>query len=210
MPKKTIEQIDVAGRTFSSVDSTCRSTRRGKITDRRVRMAVPTIPVGDRPRQQGDLMSHLPAAGASASTGPPRSLKPCAELNCSASRSRSEQRPVDGDRRRVKSLRTATCCSSTTSISTKGEKKATRPLPPNSRPPATLCVNDAFGTCHREDASMYAVPAAMAKPRRRAAGAEELQFFRRHCGNRPSLRRGHGRRGLRQVADDRKVLQRVL
>ena len=43
-------------------------------------------------------------------------------------------------------------------------------------------VNDAFGTCHRKDASMYAVPAAMTGKPRVVAGARGCGAEREHGG----------------------------
>ena len=59
------------------------------------------------------------------------------------------------------------------------QKQATRTSPPQLAALGDVYVNDAFGTCHRTDASMVAVPAAM-KGKPRVVGnlvAKELEIL---------------------------------
>lgn len=170
MNKKTIAQIDVTGkRVLTRVDFNV-PIENGKITDdRRIRMAVPTIKsIIDR-GGKAVLMSHLgrpEGVGYEAS----ESLKPCAdrlsELLGKSVKFPSHD-PVDaqaaagvnammnGDVLLLDNLRFA-----------KGEKKGDAAFAAKLAALGDIYCNDAFGTAHREDASMFAVPQAMAgKPR---------------------------------------------
>jgi phosphoglycerate kinase len=170
MSKKTITKIDVAGkRVLIRVDFNV-PIEDGKITDdRRIRMAIPTIKnVIDR-GGKAILMSHLgrpEGKGYEAS----ESLKPCAsrlgELlgkpvgfpsndPTDAAAATAVNAMKNGEVVLLDNLRFA-----------KGEKKGDPAFAAKLAALGDIYVNDAFGTCHREDASMYAVPMAMSgKPR---------------------------------------------
>jgi phosphoglycerate kinase len=170
MPKKTITQIDVAGkRVLIRVDFNV-PIEDGRITDdRRIRMAIPTIKsVIDRDGK-AILMSHL---GRPEGVGyePSESLKPCADRL-----SELLGKPVAFPSNDPIDAAAAAAVGSMANGSVllldnlrfhKGEKKGDPAFAARLAALGDIYVNDAFGTCHREDASMYAVPMAMAgKPR---------------------------------------------
>ncbi len=172
MPKKTIEQIDVAGKNvLIRVDfNVPLEEGTGKITDdRRIRMAVPTIQSVIGRGGKAILMSHL---GRPEGVGyePSESLKPCAarlsELLGKPVAFPSND-PVDSAAAAgVKALKNGDVLLLDNLRFHKGEKKGDAAFAAKLAAYGDVYVNDAFGTCHREDASMYAVPAAMAgKPR---------------------------------------------
>ncbi len=170
MSKKTITSVDVSGkRVLIRVDFNV-PIENGTITDdRRIRMAIPTIKsVIDR-GGRAVLISHLgrpDGIGYEAS----ESLKPCAtrlaELLGKPVGFPSND-PTD-----------AAAASATNAMKNgevilldnlrfnKGEKNGDAGFATKLAALGDIYVNDAFGTCHREDASMYALPLAMAgKPR---------------------------------------------
>jgi phosphoglycerate kinase len=170
MPKKTIAAINPAGkRALIRVDFNV-PLEDGKISDdRRIRMALPTIKsVLDR-GGAAILLSHL---GRPAGTGyqAEDSLAPCAKrlaeilgkpvafpstdcTDAAASKAATSAKP--GDVILLENLRFH-----------KGEKKGDPAFAVKLAPYGDIYVNDAFGTCHREDASMVALPLAMTgKPR---------------------------------------------
>lgn len=170
MSKKTVSQIDVSGkRILTRVDFNV-PIENGVIgDDRRIRMAIPTIKsIIDR-GGKAVLMSHL---GRPAGTGyeASESLRPCAarlsELlgkpvafpsndPTDAAAAAGVAAMKNGDVLLLDNLRFA-----------KGEKKGDAAFAAKLAALGDVYVNDAFGTAHREDASMYAVPMAMAgKPR---------------------------------------------
>jgi phosphoglycerate kinase len=170
MPKKNIAAVDVKGkRVLIRVDFNVPIESGVIEDDRRIREALPTIKsVIDR-GGRAVLMSHMgrpEGAGFEAEF----SLKPVA-----AKLSEMLQKPVafpstdpvdaaaaagvaalkDGEVLLLDNLRF-----------TKGEKKGDAAFAAKLAAYGDLYVNDAFGTCHRPDASMVAVPKAMAgKPR---------------------------------------------
>jgi phosphoglycerate kinase len=170
MSKKTIAQTDVSGkRVLIRVDFNV-PIENGRITDdRRIRAAVPTIKsVLDR-GGSAVLMSHLgrpEGVGYEAS----ESLKPCAE-RLSEILGRPVEFPShdpvdDAAAAAVKALRPGGVLLLDNLRFHKGEKKGDAAFAAKLAAYGDVYCNDAFGTCHREDASMYAVPAAMAgRPR---------------------------------------------
>lgn len=170
MPKKNIAQVDVAGRrVLIRVDFNV-PIENGRITDdRRIRAALPTIKsVIDR-GGRAILMSHL---GRPEGTGfvPEESLRPCADRlsellgkpvlfpsnDCVDEKAAAAVAALrDGEVLLLENLRFH-----------KGEKKGDPAFAAKLAAYGDIYVNDAFGTCHRPDASMVAVPQAMAgKPR---------------------------------------------
>ena len=171
--KKTITQTDVSGkRVLTRVDFNV-PIENGTIgDDRRIRMALPTIQSIITRGGKAILMSHLgrpEGVGYEAS----ESLKPCAERlaqllgkpvafpsnDCTnAAAAAGVAAMKNGDVLLLDNLRFA-----------KGEKKgdaAPGGFAAKLAAYGDVYVNDAFGTAHREDASMYAVPMAMSgKPR---------------------------------------------
>jgi len=170
MPKETIENIEVAGqRVLIRVDFNV-PLDAGTITDdRRIRAAIPTIrSVIDR-GGRAVLMSHL---GRPEGTGaePALSLRPCAQRlgeilarpvafpsdDCLSSEADAAiDAMLDADVVVLENLRFH-----------EGEKSGDAGFASKLASRAEIYVNDAFGTCHRNDASMVGVPSAMkGKPR---------------------------------------------
>lgn len=184
MPKKTVEQIDPAGRrAFIRVDFNVPLNQDGTIADdRRIRAALPTIESVIRRGGRAILASHL---GRPAGTGfePALSLRPVAarlaELlhkdvqfpsNDCADRTTADavNALTDGQVLLLENLRFHP-----------GEKAGQADFARTLATYADLYVNDAFGTCHRADASMVALPRALAG-RPRVAGLlldRELRFL---------------------------------
>jgi phosphoglycerate kinase len=170
MPKKTIAAVDVAGkRVLIRVDFNV-PVEGGKITDdRRIREAMPTIrSVIDR-GGKAILMSHM---GRPEGTGfeAEYSLKVAADrlaellgrpvgfpsTDCTDAKAAAAVAAMKGgDVILLENLRFA-----------KGEKKGDAAFAAALAAYADVYVNDAFGTAHRPDASMVAVPRALAgRPR---------------------------------------------
>ena len=167
--KKTIEQIEVAGkRVLMRVDFNV-PMQGGKITDdRRIRMALPSIrSVIDRDGSL-TLMSHL---GRPAGNGFEQewSLAPVA-----ARLSELLEQPVactdDDSTSRIVLLENLRF--------NKGEIDGDQKFASQLASKGDIYCNDAFGTAHRDHASMVGVPKAM-KGKPRVAGillARELQY----------------------------------
>ncbi|PAY16078.1 phosphoglycerate kinase [Rhodopirellula sp. SM50] len=184
MAKKTIDQVDVAGKTvLMRVDFNVPLDDNQAITDdRRIRMALPSIKsVIDRGGKL-ILMSHLGRPKGDPSDVEKFSLAPVAKrlgelLNQTVAFSSdtvgadAEAKAAalsDGDVLVLENLRF-----------NDGEKKGDAEFAGKLAALADAYCNDAFGTCHRKDASMVAVPEAMAgKPR--VVGhlvAKEIQYL---------------------------------
>lgn len=170
MPKQTIADVDVEGQTvLMRVDFNVPLDADGQVTDdRRVRMALPSIQsVLDRGGRL-ILMSHL--GRPKGDSGDSKfSLKPAADclakllerdVQFAADTVGQESQSLaaelgDGDVLVLENLRFNS-----------GEKKGDPDFAALLAGMADIYCNDAFGTCHREHASMVAVPEAMAgKPR---------------------------------------------
>lgn len=165
MAKQTIAKIDVAGkRVLMRVDFNV-PMEDGEISDdRRIRMAVPTIrSVIDRGGRLV-LMSHL---GRPAGTGYERgsSLKACAarlsevlgrpvafpSTDCTDAASRAAAQGLkNGEVMLLENLRHH-----------KAEQKGDPAFAAKLAELGDVYCNDAFGTCHRPDASMVSVPKTM-------------------------------------------------
>jgi phosphoglycerate kinase len=177
MPKKSVADIDPRGKAILvRVDFNVPQDDAGAITDdRRIRMALPTIrSILDR-GGKAILMSHL---GRPAGKGvePEFSLAPVAarlgellgrpvalasDTGGSDSQARAAALPAGG----VLVLENVRF--------NKGEKKGDdRAYVEGLATLADAYVNDAFGTCHRTEASMHAVPVAM-----KAAGKPAVVGF---------------------------------
>lgn len=189
MAKKSIDQTDVAGKTvLMRVDFNVPLDESGKITDdRRIRMALPSIKsVIDRGGRL-ILMSHLGRPGgkgfekeyslAPVATrlgellGKPVAMASDTVEDDAQAKAASLQ---DGDVLVLENLRFNA-----------GEKKGCAEFAGKLAAMADVYCNDAFGTCHRNDASMVAVPQAMeGKPR--VVGhlvAKEIQYLNDAIGN---------------------------
>ena len=170
MAKKSIADVNVAGKTvLMRVDFNVPLDDHSNVTDdRRVRMAIPSIKsVIDRGGKV-ILCSHLgrPEPGQDNSK---ESLKPAADVLSTllgkpvafatdavdADATAKVAALKDGDVLVLENLRFY-----------KGEKKGDAAFAAKLAGFADIYCNDAFGTCHRTDASMVAVPLAMVgKPR---------------------------------------------
>ncbi|MFV2069973.1 MAG: phosphoglycerate kinase [Pirellulales bacterium] len=170
MGKKTIEEIDVDGKTvLVRVDFNVPLDEEGKITDdRRIRMALPTLrSVLDRGGRV-ILMSHLgrPEPGADNARF---SLQPAADRLATL----LDQEVIFATdtvgpdaRAKVAALPDRGALLLENLRFNSGEKKGDVEFATQLASFADAYCNDAFGTCHRKDASMVAVPQAMgAKPK---------------------------------------------
>ncbi len=170
MAKKTIANVDVAGKkVLIRVDFNVPLDDNGNITDdRRIRMALPTIESVLERGGQVVLMSHL---------GRPKnepdakySLKPAAvrlgELLPNAKVDFATDTVGADAEAKVAALTDGNVVVLENLRFQAGEKKGDADFAAKLASFADVYVNDAFGTCHRTDASMVAVPEAMAgKPR---------------------------------------------
>lgn len=169
MPKRRIDQIDVSGRrVLMRVDFNV-PLKDGKITDdRRIRMALPSIESVLSRKGRLILVSHL---GRPEGKGfqPEDSLEPCAarlsELLGSVCRGAvrfPSHDCIDGAATAsVNMLADGECLLLENLRFHKGEKKGDPEFASKLAAYADIYCNDAFGTCHRPDASMVAVPRAM-------------------------------------------------
>lgn len=183
MAKKTIENVDVAGKTvLMRVDFNVPLNDELKITDdRRVRMALPSIKsVIDRGGRL-ILMSHLGRPTGEASDAK-YSLKPTAEcLGELLGQDVSFATDTVGEdaKAKVAALQDGQVLILENLRFNAGEKKGDAVFAGELAAFADIYCNDAFGTCHRTDASMVAVPEAMAgKPK--VVGflvAKEIQYL---------------------------------
>ncbi|MBQ8285920.1 MAG: phosphoglycerate kinase [Thermoguttaceae bacterium] len=170
MAKKTIANVDVAGKkVLIRVDFNVPLDENGNITDdRRIRMALPTIESVLERGGQVVLMSHL---------GRPKnepdakySLKPAAvrlgELLPNAKVDFATDTVGADAEAKVAALTDGNVVVLENLRFQAGEKKGDAEFAAKLASFADVYVNDTFGTCHRTDASMVAVPEAMAgKPR---------------------------------------------
>ncbi len=170
MAKKSIADVDVAGKSvLMRVDFNVPLDDHCNVTDeRRVRMAIPSIKsVLDRGGRV-ILCSHLgrPEPGQDNS---PESLKPAAAVLSTllGQPVAFATDAVDADASaKVAALKGGEVLVLENLRFYKGEKKGDAAFAAKLAGFADIYCNDAFGTCHRTDASMVAVPQAMVgKPR---------------------------------------------
>jgi len=174
MPKQTIRDIDVAGKkVLVRVDFNVPQTEDGRVADdRRIRSALPTLrSILDR---QGSLIlvSHLGRPTGDPAADAPFRLDPVA-----ARLQELIGRPVKKVGDTVGPEAEAACAALQPGgivvlenvRFNKGEKKGDRDFAVKLASLADCYVNDAFGTCHRDEASMVAVPEQF-PPERRAIG----------------------------------------
>ena len=170
MAKKSIADVNVAGKTvLMRVDFNVPLDDHCNVTDdRRVRMAIPSIKsVTDRGGKV-ILCSHLgrPEPGQDNSKD---SLKPAADVLAGllGKPVAFATDAVDADASaKVAALKNGDVLVLENLRFYKGEKKGDAAFAAKLAGFADIYCNDAFGTCHRTDASMVAVPQAMSgKPR---------------------------------------------
>ncbi len=188
MRKKTIEQVDVKGkRVLVRVDFNVPLDEHGAITDdRRIRASLPTLRSVLARGGKLILMSHL---GRPEGKGfePDGTLQPVAvrlgELlgkDAPHGVQFPSHDPVDdAAAKAVAALPERGIVLLDNLRFVKGEKKGDPAFAAKLAAYGDLYCNDAFGTSHRADASMYAVPMAM-KPKPCVAGfllAQELEYL---------------------------------
>lgn len=183
MAKKTIADVNVTGKTvLMRVDFNVPLDADLNVTDdRRIRMALPSIKsVIDRGGKL-ILMSHLgrPEGGPGDAK---YSMKPAAvKLGELLGKPVAFAADTVGDDAKTKAaaLEAGGVLVLENLRFNKGEKKGDRQFAAALAAMADIYCNDAFGTCHRTDASMVAVPEAMAgKPK--VSGflvAKEIQYL---------------------------------
>ncbi|MBL4883039.1 MAG: phosphoglycerate kinase [Planctomycetaceae bacterium] len=172
MAKKTIADVDVAGKkVLMRVDFNVPLNGEGKITDdRRIAMAIDSIKSVTSRGGQLILMSHLgrPAGDGSAEDAK-YSLKPVAtRLGEILGQEVAFATDTIGEdaTAKVAALSDGGVLVLENLRFNKGEKKGDADFAAALAAFADIYCNDAFGTCHRKDASMVAVPQAMAgKPK---------------------------------------------
>lgn len=184
MPKQTIRDLDLSGKkVLIRVDFNVPQTKDGGIADdRRIRAALPTL---EHALDRGAaliLVSHLGRPVGDAETDEPFRLDAVAE--------RLQDllgRPVKKVDDTVGPEAQAACANMKSGDVVvlenvrfnKGEKKGDPAFASQLAGLADAYVNDAFGTCHRDEASMVAVP-SMFPPDRRGLGflvEKELQVL---------------------------------
>jgi len=170
MAKKTIAAVDVAGKkVLIRVDFNVPLDENGNITDdRRIQMALPTIKNVLERGGKVILMSHLgrPKDAPDAKF----TLRPTAvrlgELLPGTKVEFATDTVGEDAQAKVASLADNSVLVLENLRFQPGEKKGLPEFAEKLASFADVYVNDAFGTCHRTDASMVAVPNAMAgKPR---------------------------------------------
>ncbi len=171
MVKKSIDQVEVAGKTvLMRVDFNVPLDEKQVITDdRRVRMAIPSIKsVIDRGGRL-ILMSHLGRPGEGKGDDSTYSLKPtAAKLSELLGKEVAFATDTVGDdaANKAAQLKDGEVLILENLRFNPGEKKGCTEFAGKLAAMADIYCNDAFGTCHRKDASMVAVPEAMkGKPR---------------------------------------------
>lgn len=170
MAKKTIATVDVAGKkVLIRVDFNVPLDDSGNITDdRRIRMALPTIKNVLERGGKVILMSHL--GRPKDAPDPKFTLRPAAirlsELLPGTNVVFATDTVGDDAVAKVAALTDGAVLVLENLRFQPGEKKGNADFATKLAAFADVYVNDAFGTCHRTDASMVAVPEAMAgKPR---------------------------------------------
>jgi len=169
MPKKTIKDIEVTGKkVLMRVDFNVPLDDAGKITDdRRIVMAVPSIQSVIGRGGSVILMSHL--GRPEGAPDPAYSLAPVAKkLGDILARDVVFATDTVGDDAKAKAaaLKPGEVLLLENVRFNAGEKKGEAAYAQTLADMGDVYCNDAFGTCHRKDGSMYAVPMAMAgKPR---------------------------------------------
>ena len=164
MAKKTIDAVDVAGKTvLMRVDFNVPLDEDGNVTDDiRVRMAIPSIESVVSRGGKLVLMSHM--GRPKGEVNPKYSLKPAADcLNGLIDADVQFASDTNGDD--AKSKATALTGGQVLVLENlrfdPGEKSGDEAFAKSLAAMADIYCNNAFGTCHRKDASMYAVPLAM-------------------------------------------------
>lgn len=164
MAKKTIRDIDVKGkRVFIRVDFNVPTTDDGQITDdRRIRSALPTIQHVLAAGGSAILASHMGRPVGDPAQDAPYKLDEVAnrlrKLLPGVTVKKSDEVVGSAASAHAQSLQPGEILVLENLRFHKGEKKGDASFAKQLATLADVYVNDAFGTCHREDASMYALP----------------------------------------------------
>jgi phosphoglycerate kinase len=171
MPKRTVRDLDVRGKkVLVRVDFNVPQTESGDVADdRRIRAALPTL--NDVLNRGGSLIlvSHLGRPSGDPAADAPFRMNPVATRLAELI-----GRPVKKTDDTVGPQAQATCADLAPGEIVvlenvrfnKGEKKGDPAFAKQMAALADAYVNDAFGTCHRDEASMLAVPEQFAADRR--------------------------------------------
>ena len=182
MTKKSIDQVDVAGKTvLMRVDFNVPLDERLNITnDRRIQMALPSIRSVTERGGRLVLISHL--GRPKGEPDPKFSLAAVASLLgevLDTPVSFATDTVGDSAAGKVAALTDGACVVLENLRFNAGEKQGDAQFAAQLAQFGDIYCNDAFGTCHRQDASMVAVPEAMSgKPR--VVGrlvAKEIQYL---------------------------------
>ena len=168
MAKKTIADVDVAGKkVLMRVDFNVPLDGDRITDDIRIRMALPSIKSVLERGGQLILMSHL--GRPKGEVKPEYSLKPAAEhLDTLLDGDVAFATDTTGDdaKAKVSALKDGSVVVLENLRFNPGEKAGDEAFGKELADMADVYCNDAFGTCHRKDASMFAVPKAMgSKPK---------------------------------------------
>jgi phosphoglycerate kinase len=174
MPKQTVRDIDVAGKkVLVRVDFNVPQNADGRVADdRRIRGALPTL---NSILERGGsliLVSHLGRPTGDLAADAPFRLDPvAARLQELILRHVRKVRDTVGPEAEAacRSVQPGGIVVLENVRFNKGEKKGDRDFAVKLASLADCYVNDAFGTCHRDEASMVAVPEQF-PPGRRAIG----------------------------------------
>jgi phosphoglycerate kinase len=174
LPKQTIRDLDLNGRkVLVRVDFNVPQTKDGAVSDdRRIRAALPTLNYALDHGASLVLVSHLGRP-----TGKPEEDAPFTMDRVAERLGEVLGRPVTKVDDTVGPAAQAACAALKPGgvvmlenvRFNKGEKKGDPTFAASLAVLADAYVNDAFGTCHRDEASMVAVPECFA-PERRAIG----------------------------------------
>ncbi len=174
MPKQTIRDLDLAGKkVLVRVDFNVPQTKDGGVSDdRRIRAALPTLTYALDHGASLILVSHLGRpTGDPVTDAPFRLDKVAARLQVLIGRPVTKVNDTVGPEAKsaAAALKPGEILVVENVRFNKGEKKGDPAFAKELASLADCYVNDAFGTCHRDEASMVAVPEAF-PPERRALG----------------------------------------
>jgi len=190
VPKQTIRDLDLAGkRVLVRVDFNVPQTKDGGVSDdRRIRAALPTLKYALDHGAGLILVSHLGRpTGDPATDGPFRLDKVAERLQELIGKPVTKVNDTVGPEAKAAAaaLKPGGILVVENVRFNKGEKKGDPAFAKELAGLADCYVNDAFGTCHRDEASMVAVPEAF-PPDRRALGflvEKELQILETLLGH---------------------------
>ena len=190
VPKQTIRDLDLNGKkVLVRVDFNVPQTSAGAISDdRRIRAALPTLEYALTQGASLILVSHLGRpTGDPATDAPFRLDAVAARLQELIGRPVAKVNDTVGPEAQsaAASLKPGRILVVENVRFNKGEKKGDPAFAKQLASLADVYVNDAFGTCHRDEASMVAVPECFA-PENRAIGflvEKELQILETLLGN---------------------------